>query len=379
MTSEITGLSWTRRNALFRLLLIGTVVVLMVLMLLMQRLNGINKVLVPNGQERLAEAGAATTTTTTTQGTSPAVHATKQRKKAAMCIFVVNEELYLDEFVNYHHALGFEKFFIYDSSEGFELKQWGRLKGNFVDVDVFHFPGGGEQHKKAFIDCGSKAKASRNYEWAAFFDADEYLVLKQHEHVSDMLEEYCHQGALVVNWLTFKSNGWNLPVFEPITRRFVYHMPLDSGVNRHVKTIARLADVDSLFLPRDSTVDLALKSPHNIAIVRPGTNVHDTTGKIVRGPFNTGEGIWDVVALHHYQTKSAKEFVQRKRGQVGRNEPKKLEIAERQFAKDLARDHLPLDAGEAAEQNLVFNDSAWQFLKKRVPAYALFDELALVP
>ena len=80
-----------------------------------------------------------------------------KRKKTAMCTIVTNEELYLDEFVDYHHALGFDNFFIYDNTEGFEMKQWGNLKGDHVELISFSGP---KRQLAAYVDCGSTVAAT---------------------------------------------------------------------------------------------------------------------------------------------------------------------------------------------------------------------------
>jgi len=272
--------------------------------------------------------------------------------------------------VDYHHALGFDKFLIYDNSKNFEMKQWGKLKGDHVEV--IHFPGDTKQ-MPAYFDCGKKLAETGEYEWAAFFDADEYLVLKKHEHVADMLEEHCSWGALVINWLVFESNGWNLQALEPVTRRFQYHLAWDNPVQNHVKSIVRLADVK----------ELAGENPHNFANVKEGSTVHDSNGKPVKGPFNTDKPR-DVVVIHHYHTKSRKEYVaKRNRGRSDAVEDKEaaretLKLTEEDLASSLAGEDLPMDTKHFEEQGLVFDDSAWQFLKSHVSAYGLFDEIGLI-
>ena len=220
-----------------------------------------------------------------------------KRKKTAMCIIVTNEELYLDEFVDYHHALGFDNFFIYDNTEGFEMKQWGKLKGDHVELISFSGP---NRQLAAYADCGSTVAATEMFEWVAFFDADEFLVLKEHDHVADMLGEYCPHGSLGVNWFMFGSNNWNLQAPEPITRRFLYR---EAGVNIHVKTIARLNDIKNIKLVSD---------PHNFVELKNHSVMHDSNGKHVTGPFNEN-GPVDVVVLHHYNHKSTKEYFWKKK------------------------------------------------------------------
>ena len=295
------------------------------------------------------------------------------KKKTAMCSIVVNEELYLDEFVDYHRALGFDHFLFYDNSDNLELKQWGKLKGD--DVWVFPFPGIGRQ-MEAYRHCARTVKKETNgpFEWVAFFDADEYLVLKQHDHVANMLKQHCSSGVLNVNWYMFlNSDGWNLPNHEPVTRRFLYR---ETTVNQHVKTIARVQDIADTKLNSD---------PHNFVELRSG-NYHDSNGNPVEGPFHEN-GPTDVVVLHHYVTKSRKEYLLKKtRGRADldqthgkmKNEAEAvIKEARANLDRSLASDALPRNNDTTSGK--IFDDSAWKFLKEKVPAYALFDEIGLLP
>jgi len=90
------------------------------------------------------------------------------------------------------------------------------------------------------------------------------------------------------------------------------------------------------------------------------------------------EGTADVAVLHHYERKSFKEFVtKRLRGRAGRdpNSPlvkKGILDAQNQFKNALrVYDHNSTEI----EKGIVFDDSAWQILKKNVPRYAVFDTL----
>ena len=287
------------------------------------------------------------------------------RKKAAICVIVKNEELYLDEWVDYHRALGFDGFYIYDNSDDFEMKQWGKLKGNHVRLR--HMPGEKSQ-MLAYIDCHRRIADNGNYEWIAFFDVDEFLVLKRHDHVSDLLEEHCPTGKLGVNWVWFGPNHWNVPVPEPVTRRFVYR---DANVAPHVKTIARVGDIHRLHV---------FKDPHNFVELHKKLKMHDTRRTRFSGPYNPNGPI-DVVALHHYNTKSYKEQVaKRHRGRASAPTTDEYRTeAEDSFLGALQTDRLPFDDRRmASDPAYVFDDSAWRFLKTHVPGYALFDEIGLI-
>ena len=56
----------------------------------------------------------------------------EKQRKVMMCAIVFNEEAYIDVWVDYHHALGFDAFHIYDNSQGFEMRLSHTLSGIFL-------------------------------------------------------------------------------------------------------------------------------------------------------------------------------------------------------------------------------------------------------
>ena len=108
---------------------------------------------------------------------------------AVLCVIVLNEKPYIDEFANYHLGLGFSKIVVYDNSASNELREWRRQEQISSMVEVIHFPGLNQQGR-AYLHCAQLAfngAFGENKKWAAFFDVDEFLVLKKHEHVDELL------------------------------------------------------------------------------------------------------------------------------------------------------------------------------------------------
>jgi hypothetical protein len=219
---------------------------------------------------------------------------------AVLCCIALNEGPYIGEFADYHLGLGFGKIVVYDNSDSFELEQWGRTASYNGRVEVIHFPGPGEQ-KNAYLDCAKKASNGTfgKKKWAAFFDIDEFLVLKRHENIEALLEEHLVEGSLSVNWIQFEPSGKIFCEPLPVTKRFVYHEP---ETNRHVKTIVRLEDMNMTRLPRA-----------HFPFLNDGnqTYQHDTNNKILNGSFNE-DGPTDVAVIHHYKKKSYGEYVMKR-------------------------------------------------------------------
>lgn len=284
----------------------------------------------------------------------------KNRKKVMMCAIAIDEEAYIDEWVDYHHALGFDAFHIHDNSDKFELRIWGEEKGDHVKVS--HLPGKAKQFE-ANSKCASTAKRE-GYVWAAFFDIDEFLQLKKHEDMVEFLEEHVSEGALGVNWILFRATKKDF-IYKPfpVTKRFMYRNPNDD-FNKFIKNIAKLSD---LYVDNKGLISTYIHE----AKLRRGT-LHDTNNHPFKDPFNTN-GPTDVAALHHYRTKSHKEYIMKtKRGRAGTGDIKHSFLPRAEEAYKKALD--PNDNSNSIE-NLIYDDSAWEAMKKYVPRYALYEDI----
>jgi hypothetical protein len=319
---------------------------------------------------------------------------------AVLCAIVLNEKPYIDEWINYHIGLGLSKIAVYDNSESFDLREWKLQEQITPMVEVIHYPGLAPQ-ARSYLTCAQSAlngDFGENKKWAAFFDVDEFLVLKKHEHVDELLEEHLESGALSINWVWFSFNGKLFCNAKPVTKRFLYRDQSVNHqyVNRHVKSIVRLEDM--------KMKTIHVHYPH----LKNG-NQHDTNGTVFSGPFNNN-GPLDVAAFHHYGTKSYGEYVKkRQRGRsdindetermkvyneaitffedaLEKNSSGKLGLADVIFD-DLTRAEWTENLTRAewteyslgklglAETDVIFDDSAWTLLKKVSPGYAVFDDL----
>lgn len=253
-----------------------------------------------------------------TQGAENAERA----EEAGVCVIAKNEELYIDEWVQYQLKLGFGRIYVYDNSDDNSLKlQLAR----YPAVTVIHYPGRVMQ-MPAYNHC-IQTFAPR-HTWMAFIDADEFIVLRKHTTIVDLLREHCASGALCLNWYLFGSNHRKEYEPAPVTQRFLMRQ---QTLNEHVKTIAKTSDLFSMGA-----------NPH-CAVLRENAYAHDTSGQPVYGPFNWS-ATDEVACIHHYFCKSFAEFEKKR----ARGKADSLEI------RDIA------EFG-AHDKNDVFDDRAWTF------------------
>src|SRR6185437_4283619 len=98
----------------------------------------------------------------------------------SICAIALDEESYLDEWIDYHHKLGFNHIYLYDNSPDHKLKDL-----NGTQVQVIHYPGSVKQ-MAAFNDCLKNAQKKDTSEWIAFLDIDEFIILKKHAHIAHL-------------------------------------------------------------------------------------------------------------------------------------------------------------------------------------------------
>lgn len=265
--------------------------------------------------------------------------------KVGLCAIVKDGERYLDEWVDYNFAIGFHELYIYDNSDDNDLKQWGeqsRQEGR--KVHIVHYPEKGVQ-RFAYDDCTETFGNRSNY--LAYFDDDEFLVLKKHHNVAELVHDHLPNGSLAIHWRIFGTSNHTLYSPLPVTKRFQYRL---DQTQPKIKSIVRVQDYGYA------------RNPHSFEL-REGTYQRDTSGATEFSLLKKTLGAEssrltdDVAVLHHYKYKSEKEYV--------------LKSCVR-----MAQAGNRWNCGETPPVGNVFDDMAWQFLKSCVPKYAVFDEWA---
>lgn len=210
---------------------------------------------------------------------------------AAICAIVSSEEMYLDEWIDYHLGLGFSRIYIYDNSVDFDLGHgWlDRRHRLYNKVTVHHFPGTGQQ-LPAYRHCLKNYVIPQGHGWISFLDIDEFLVLKKHSNVIRFLMEYCKQGSVSINWQLFSWNERLQYSPEPVTKRFLGESRCVE--NMHVKVISNV----------DAIVPGQPENPHYVRLVE-GHEQIDTDGNLVTDMWSNEARPTNVALIYHYHTK----------------------------------------------------------------------------
>jgi len=142
---------------------------------------------------------------------------------AVICAIALEEDLYIDEWIKYHLALGFAHIYIYDNGETLQDKKSDR-------VTIIPFPGQTKQLEAYRIFA---LQYKYKHMWCAFIDIDEFIVLKN--NIMNFLNQYKDCAGIGLNWLMFGTSNKKEYSAEPVTSRFRY-----CSHNIHIKYIIQM-------------------------------------------------------------------------------------------------------------------------------------------
>jgi hypothetical protein len=196
--------------------------------------------------------------------------------KIALVCIAKNEDHYIDEWINYHKKLGFDDIFIYQND-------W-RWSGEYENVHKIEIDGINKQ-REAYN--GFIKNNLNNFDWVAFFDIDEFLILKKHSDIKSFVSDYLEYPAIGINWVLFGNNGHDKVYNErSVIKRFTKRQ---NEVNSHVKCIVKLSS--------NTIMDI-----HN-----PNTFWVNTHKEKNQGPFTINHTD-DIAQINHYFCKTEEEF-----------------------------------------------------------------------
>mmetsp|Transcript_37300 Transcript_37300/g.78666 ORF Transcript_37300/g.78666 Transcript_37300/m.78666 type:complete len:373 (+) Transcript_37300:288-1406(+) len=299
-------------------------------------------------------------------------------KKAMLCTVIKDpQKRYIDEWADYHMALGFDRLALYDNTEEFVLEDWGWEKSYATKVHRIHFllnvthiithPSdcigcGADFQSAAFMDCAYGAKAN-GYDYVAGLDIDEFLVIRKNTSLSivDLMEEYCQFpcGQLGFNWIIFGPSHRETYVPVPVTKRF----------NEKI----HVTDWDVLLksIANTQAIDLSSFWMHSWNML-PGYQRWDTNGKEIKHkPLQHWRMMMNydkptnVAVIHHYKTLSEGEWHEKN---CKRKDINNYDLSTHCNIK--AAEVVPVERGGSS-----IDESAWEALRRMVPSYQVYDSL----
>ena len=145
--------------------------------------------------------------------------------RTVICAIAKNENDYINEWIDYHLSLGFDRIYLYDNNDsttpfvGDFIKQ--RSKVNILAVNDVHT-------EKLQIKCYDSfyEKYKDTFDWCAFIDIDEFIVLPGVNNIKKVLQKdiFTKFNAVRLNWHIYDDNNLvvrdkKVPVMKAFTNR----------------------------------------------------------------------------------------------------------------------------------------------------------------
>ena len=203
--------------------------------------------------------------------------------KVALVCIAKDEDNYIQEWLNYYFKLGIDKIYIYTNDWPYTNPDLRtkiiRFNGDMVQIPAYN---------NFIVNYGM------NYDYAAFFDVDEYLTLTEHNNIKDFLSKYENPNGLSINWHRFHSCGLekvednNYSVLKRFTRR-------RAQIDKHIKVILNM-----------KRKNVKMLHPHHANV-----GVYDTDGVYVPQTPLHPNGPSNIAYISHFCNKSKEEWQQK--------------------------------------------------------------------
>jgi len=235
----------------------------------------------------------------------------------AVCLAFRNSARYLREWLLFHQAVGFDRFYLYnnDSEDDF-----ARVLAPFMAapapgrrplIELAQWPGYFQQNE-IYNDCLKRA-ATDGVRWLAFIDDDEFLYAVPPHTLAETLRGFEAFAGVAVCWQLYGSSGHIHAEVDWVIRRFTHHAVTP---DQHVKCIVQ---------PRH--IVRAVAGGH-LFEPAPGFSVVDEKSHRLDAAL-TPHPSADLLRINHYLTKSIEELVERRTSRdIGYGDKQKLPLLE---------------------------------------------------
>jgi hypothetical protein len=223
--------------------------------------------------------------------------------KVLLCTIGKEENKYIKEFINHYRKLKIKKIILYDNNdidgEKFQDILENEIANNFVEI--INYRGFQLPQEKAIINCYKNY--SKNYDWIAFYDIDEFLQIINFTNINKFLSlpKFKKCQSILINWKNYGDNNQLYYEPKPVIKRFTkpfYFTNKNMNFNKYLTSAAKT-------IVRGGLNIIWQHLPHylnNTIKCRPD-------GKILNNYFTFPQ--YSIAYINHYTTKSTEEFAER--------------------------------------------------------------------
>lgn len=225
--------------------------------------------------------------------------------KTSICAIIKDEHLFLEEWIDYHLSIGFDRIYLY---EDFTSSSHSEITDKYKDKV--------ELHSMREIPTCKEGKTSRQCavynwflsnmqdktDWCLFIDIDEFLRFEDGYTLSNLIDEFKEYHGIQIWWKVYGCNGHierpNTGVQEAYGADFKPHVK--HGItNYDYKSFVNMSKAISFI---------------NVHYHKKIVNTHHKRGDF---RYERNELTWDKCWIDHYMSKSWEDWQTRlKRGNI---------------------------------------------------------------
>lgn len=216
--------------------------------------------------------------------------------RVAIVAIAKNEGPFIEEWIAYHRLLGVDHFFIYDNSVRSSSTRHLHKYKEFISCRrIISYPFERKPVQfRAYSD--SLVRGAEQFDWVAYIDIDEFIVLREHASIQEFLAQYVQFDCIQLNWLTFGHSGKYSDDNRLITESCILR---NSQHDQCVKTIVR----PNAIANKDVRAHFCTLKPKKVAVNVARESIHPAIMQAVSGPNPLA------ACIHHYKFRSYKNFI----------------------------------------------------------------------
>ena len=226
----------------------------------------------------------------------------------SICLIIRDDQAYIREWIDYYLLIGIDHFYITDNKSNPPLRE---ILSDYIEKGLvtYKFDTRYKPQVAVYNECIKHHKNDST--WIAFFDSDEFLVLKKHSNIKQFLNQYDNSedptnekiSAVCICWYLFGSNS-----HQEKQQLMIPSYTKRSSSSLHYKTIVRPNRVKRYGI---HCVDENVSGYYSV----------DETKHKVFGPRAYGDKT-NQSQLNHYVLRSQDDFIDKMKRGGGDDNPK---------------------------------------------------------
>jgi Glycosyltransferases involved in cell wall biogenesis len=155
------------------------------------------------------------------------------------CVAIVkNEQNHVAEWIAYQLAIGFDTVIVFDNQSTDDTAARIRAFAPHHDVRLHEWTMTTPDYQTRCYEHAARSYTDE-FDWLAFFDIDEFLVLDPGFDLKSILNLFPATPAIGVPWAMFGSSGHTEKPDGLLIEAFTHRSEPSFGPNRHIKSIIR--------------------------------------------------------------------------------------------------------------------------------------------